>query len=43
MHYKLSENNDVSPLEIYGGERKVKNTEKIIKENRGEGNGNPLQ
>lgn len=34
MHYKLSENNDVSPLKIYGGERKVKNTEKIIKENR---------
>lgn len=34
MHYKLSENNDVSPLETYGGERKVKNTEKIIKENR---------
>lgn len=34
MHYKLSENNDVSPLKIYGGKRKLKNTEKIIKENR---------
>ena len=31
---QVSENNDVSPLKIYGGERKVKNIEKIIKENR---------
>ena len=31
---QVSENNDVSPLKIYGGERKVENIEKIIKENR---------